>query len=197
MFRAEQMLTLKGPIRLDEEGGARRLVNESELELRDAILVESGGSDEPLERWLGTIKPGESVTIAAGAGQPPPGPVASADGPDPNPFLESLRNNWEQRAENRGELRLVAWVPTPVGGQVIEPAVDRRRGFTAVLVHVRMGSPPSPDGRLYNSLAAARAPDEPRVDMFLDPRRSSDDEAPGRSARRPRSGRPPGSRTAK
>ena len=37
---------------------------------------------------------------------------------------------------------------------MIEPAVDRHRGFTAVLVHLRSGSPPSPDGRRYNRLAA-------------------------------------------
>ena len=32
MFRAEQMLTLSGPIRLDEEGGKRRVVNNGEFE---------------------------------------------------------------------------------------------------------------------------------------------------------------------
>jgi hypothetical protein len=36
----------------------------------------------------------------------------------------------------------------------MEPAVDRHRGFTAVLVHLRSGPPPSPDGRRYNRLAA-------------------------------------------
>ena len=44
--------------------------------------------------------------------------------------------------------------PGTTGGQVIEPAVDRHRGFTAVVVHLRSGSPPSPDGRRYNRLAA-------------------------------------------
>ena len=41
MFRAEQMLTLKGPIRLEGDGNSRRLVNETEFDLRDAILVEA------------------------------------------------------------------------------------------------------------------------------------------------------------
>ena len=40
MFRAEQMLSLAGPIRLEDEGGKRRLVNGGELELRDAILID-------------------------------------------------------------------------------------------------------------------------------------------------------------
>jgi hypothetical protein len=38
-------------------------------------------------------------------------------------------------------------------GQVIEPPVDRHRGFTAVIVHLRCGPPPSPDGPRYNLLA--------------------------------------------
>ncbi len=37
---------------------------------------------------------------------------------------------------------------------MIEPAIDRKRGFTAVLVHLRSGPPPSPDGKRYNLLAA-------------------------------------------
>jgi hypothetical protein len=68
--------------------------------------------------------------------------------------LTELRTNWEAREENQGEVRLVAWVAGTSGGQVIEPAVDRRRGFTAVLVHLRSGTTPSPDGRRYNRLAA-------------------------------------------
>ena len=40
-----------------------------------------------------------------------------------------------------------------MGGQVIDPPVDRQRGFTAVLVHLRCGPPPNPDGKNYNILA--------------------------------------------
>ena len=60
----------------------------------------------------------------------------SGPGPDLNPFLAELRTNWEPREENQGEVRLVAWVAGTPSGQVIEPAVDRHRGFTAVLVHL-------------------------------------------------------------
>ena len=64
-----------------------------------------------------------------------------------------MRTSLGDREEDQGELRLVAWVAAPIGGQVIEPAIDRQRGFTAVLVHLRSGTPPSPDGRRYNLLA--------------------------------------------
>ena len=63
MFRAEQMLTLSGAIRLEEEGGKRRVVNGGELELRDAILIDQAGPDERRERWLGTIAAGATVEI--------------------------------------------------------------------------------------------------------------------------------------
>ena len=154
MFRAEQMLALSGPIRLEEEGGKRRVVNGGELELRDAILIDQAGPTERRERWLGTIAAGAAVEIDGPAEEKPPERVAAGPGPDANPFLAELRTNWEPREENQGELRLVAWVAGTTGGQVIEPAVDRHRGFTAVLVHLRSGSPPSPDGRRYNRLAA-------------------------------------------
>ena len=157
MFRAEEMLSLNGPIRLEGDAGGRRLVNDSELELRDAILIDAVGPAERHERSLGTIAAGSSLEIGTAAGQDPPSRVDAGAGPDPNSFLSALRTTWWPREEDQGELRLVAWVAGPVGGQVIEPAVDRKRGFTAVIVHLRSGSPPSPDGRRYNLMAARDA----------------------------------------
>jgi hypothetical protein len=59
----------------------------------------------------------------------------------------------EDREEDRGEIRLVAWVRSLVGGQKLDPKPDRHRGFTAIVVHLRQGPPPSPDGPRYNLLA--------------------------------------------
>jgi hypothetical protein len=192
MFRAEQMLTLRGSIRLDEEGGTRRVVNGSEFDLKDAILIESGGTDHPVERWLGAIKSGSSAPIGGAAIAQPPNRVEFTAGPDPNPFLEELRAAWEPRAENQGELRLVAWVSAPMGGQVIEPAIDRRRGFTAVLIHLRIGSPPSPDGRRYNLLAEGSAADELRLKQTLERARAAVENGAGSRPRRPRPSRQSG-----
>jgi hypothetical protein len=160
MFRAEQMLTLGGSIRLEGEGDKRQVVNGSELELRDAILIDLADPGERRERWLGTIAVGASVALDGSHDEKPPTRFETGPGPDANPILKALRTTWEPREQNKGEIRLVAWVPGTPGGQTIEPAVDRHRGFTAVTVHLRSGSPPSPDGQVYNRLARA----EPAVD---------------------------------
>ncbi len=153
LFRAEEMAILPGAIRMEVDGESRRLVNGSDLELRDATLIDFAGDGKRRENYLGTIAAGASVEVVATAAVPPPLRVESGPGPDPNPILHALRTTWERREENSGELRLVAWVPRAMGGQVIDPPVDRQRGFTAVLVHLRCGPPPNPDGKNYNILA--------------------------------------------
>jgi hypothetical protein len=156
MFRAEQMLGLAGNIRLEDRADKRQIVNESDLELRDAVLVDFPSKGRRNERPLGTIPPGGTVDIAPDSKPPAPQSPAGFDGPDPAPMLEALRRDREDRPEDDGELRLVAWVPRPVGGQTFEPTLDRHRGMTAVLVHLRYGNPPSPEGPRYNLLAGLR-----------------------------------------
>ena len=153
LFRAEEMATLSGAIRIEGDGESRRIVNGSELELHDATLIDFAGDGQRKEDYLGTIAAGASREVVATAAKPPPQRVEFGSGPDPNLILQALRTTWERRDENAGEIRLVAWVPQAMGGQVIDPPVDRRRGFTAVLVHLRCGPPPNPDGKNYNILA--------------------------------------------
>jgi hypothetical protein len=153
MFRAEQMLSLAGAIRLEDRQGKRIITNESDLELRDAILVDFPGKGQRQERTLGTIAPGSSLELGENTVREVSPPSGGFDGPDPAPFLEQLRKSWEDRPENQGELRLVAWIPRPAEGQTFEPALDRHRGMTAVVVHLRYGNPPSPEGPRYNLLA--------------------------------------------
>jgi hypothetical protein len=169
MFRAEQLLTLGGTIRLEGEAGKRQVVNGSELELRDAILIDLANPNERRERWLGTIAPGASVDIDVSHDEKPPKRFETGPGPDANPFLRELRTTSERREQNKGEIRLVAWAMGTPPGQVIEPAVDRRRGFTAVVVHLRSGNPPSPDGLIYNRLAGGT----PSVESLHPNRRDS------------------------
>jgi hypothetical protein len=154
LYRAEQMLALKGPIRLEGEGKNRKIVNESGQELRDATLVDLGGPEKAKEWYLGTIAAGAAVEIGELKEEPPPEQVEVVPtGPDPFAFVSRLKKEYEDRPENQGELRLVAWVGDTVAGQVIDPPVDRRRGFTAVVVHLRCGNPPSPGGWRYDLLA--------------------------------------------
>jgi hypothetical protein len=87
------------------------------------------------------------------ASQPGPAPKVSDNWLDPEPFLKELREYRWRRPEDQGELRLVAWSPTLVRGQTIEPAVDRHRGMTLVVAHLRLGPPPDPGGPAYDALA--------------------------------------------
>jgi hypothetical protein len=154
LFRAEEMSKLTGSIRLEGNGDGRHLVNDSELELRDATLVDFTGPNQRREHYLGRIAARASMKL--GGSMPtatPPERIGFEPGPDPNPILRALRTSWEPREESLGELRLVAWVPRLMPGQVIDPPVDRLRGFTAVVVHLRCGPPPNPDGPRYNILA--------------------------------------------
>lgn len=157
MFRGEQMLGLSGPIALESDQARRMIVNRSEFELRDAVLVDFAGGGQRRETYLGSIAAGASIELSEKQPGPVPDQVLGHDGPDPALLLAELRRTWEDRPENSGELRLVAWIGQPMGGQTFEPALDRYRGLTAVLVHLRYGNPPSPEGPRYNARAASEA----------------------------------------
>jgi hypothetical protein len=146
MFRAEQMLNLAGSIVLKHEGTARTIVNASELELRDAVLVDVGDDRSFDETYVGTIAPGATVDAQPDRAIPA---VKVGAGLGPGTFLREFREYAENRPENRGELRLVAWTPRPCGGLKLAPAVDRHRGFSVVVVHLTYGPPPAPDGPSY------------------------------------------------
>jgi hypothetical protein len=192
MFRAEQMLSTAGTVRIEDEGeGVRRIKNDSELELRDAVLVDLSAEDSKRERRLGTIAAGGTVVLSPETAEEAAGEPEAPSAPDPTPILNELRRNWEATEENKGELRLVAWAAKPAAGQTIEPPVDRLRGFTAVIVHLRVGSPPSPDAKAYNLLADTETELDLRSDGQLN-RRSrppAGRRAPGtpQKAQRPRS----------
>ncbi len=152
LFRAEEMTTLPGSIRLEGDGAGRRVVNATDLELRDATLIDISGPGEQdrKERYLGTIAPGGVVELEKTERRPFPERITVESGPDPDTILRVVRTTWEPGDENSGEIRLVAWVSQPMPGQMIDPPTDRTRGITAVLVHLRNGPPPSPDGPHYN-----------------------------------------------
>lgn len=154
MFRAEQLTNFPGSITLNSpEAGPRQIVNDTDMELRDAVVVDINGPKDRRETYLGTIAPRRTVDLKASGDKLPV--LALPDGPKPATVLKALREYYEAGPENSGEIRLVAWTPKPFEGQAIEPAPDRHRGFTALVVHLRYGPPPSPDGAVYNALALA------------------------------------------
>jgi hypothetical protein len=164
MVRSEQMLDLRGGLFLQRpDEGPETLINPTELDLRDAVLVQVGGSDATggPNRYtpLGTIPAGGTLALPSDAPSFAEVPRLQDDSAEGRPdwidvqeFLDELCSyNWG-RPEDLGELRLVAWTDALMPGQVLEPSVDRHRGVTLVVAHLRYGPPPSPNGALYTSV---------------------------------------------
>lgn len=166
MFRGEQMVDLRGGISIGtNEDGERVLINQTELNLRDAFLVDVGAAELDQEslnlaRPIGEIPAGSVVPVPESPRLPTDGtPLldeseAEEGRPEwvnlPSFLLELSSYHWK-RPEDSGELRLVAWAEGPMPGQELEPTVDRHRGFTLVVAHLSYGPCPSPDSPIYSS----------------------------------------------
>ncbi len=87
MFRGEQMLGLSGPIALESDQSRRLIVNRSEFELRDAVLVDFAGGGQRRETNLGTIAAGASIELGERQPRAAPDQVEGHKGPDPRPLL--------------------------------------------------------------------------------------------------------------
>lgn len=182
MFRAEQVVNLAGGVVLKRDGDKRTVVNGTELELRDAAVVDVAGR---VMYPLGTIPAGATAELGEGlpleepedeAGDGEPAKTKAArKGPlragiagnrgtgdpdrwvDPDPFLNRLRKYAWGRPEDRREWRLVAWDPRPHPGQDLRPKVDRHRGLRLVLAHLDYGPPPAFDLERGHEALAPRA----------------------------------------
>jgi hypothetical protein len=133
------------------------LRNDVGLELHDATLIDFSDPEAPEEVYLGTIAAGAAVDLDPPDAPPVPDEVQGFDGPDPGTLLAQLRTQFEKRPESVGELRLVAWSPGPAPGPSFEPALDRHRGATVVVAHLRYPPPPSPAGGHYDLTAPRSA----------------------------------------
>ena len=100
MFRAEQMITMGGTITLATDEGPRRIDNTTDLELRDAVLIDVNGPEDLKETSLGTIGPGATVEVKAIAA--PPSEAFPKGILDPTPFLREFRTDAEDRPEENG-----------------------------------------------------------------------------------------------
>jgi len=172
MFRAEQYTNLPGAVTLAEEGGVRRVVNGTGVELRDAVAVLMGEKSTRAIP-LGTIAARATVELKGEgtgladfvAGE---SPDLKKNEIDPLPFLQHLvRSSSPSGPEEVGEVRLIAWAPGPQGGQEIDPPVDLHRGFTLVVAHLKTGPTPDPASPRYNILAAG--PERPSTRLLNTP----------------------------
>lgn len=162
MFRAEEMVNLPGGCTLAKRGETYQVLNSTNLELRDAMLVRVATGDTPEARFrLGTIPPGGTATgapVPLVEKKPIIPPTKPADwvaitkqkgGSESTmtpkqPFLDMLTSyNWN-RPEDSGEWRLVAWSSRTQAGQTISPKVDRQRGFQLIVAHLSYEGVPAP-----------------------------------------------------
>ncbi len=164
LFRAEQMASLPGTVALVVGAEGAVVDNQSGLDLNDAWVVEVQAAGEKLKvARLGALAQGQKVPVGDLAildegARPPEGQL------DPRPFLDLLlERSVAQRPEEVGELRLVAWAAKPMAGQAIDPPVDRQRGFTLVVAHLRPSPRLDPASPRYNLAVAGGelAPPEP------------------------------------
>jgi hypothetical protein len=171
MFRAEQMQPLGGTIAAvaGPNEGDWTVTNGTKLEIQGAVLVDVDGR---AVAELGTLGPdgaevkvegGKFAELADDAKVVEAAWEAASEGmradpaPIPGPFLERLKRYRTPRIEERGELRLVGWIPwekSHFPGQVLTPEVDEKRGFTLVVAHVIPGAFPDGDDPDYDMFAA-------------------------------------------
>jgi hypothetical protein len=180
MFRSESIVDLGGSVVL--EGGPRdgRIINGTDLELLDSVLVDvDTGERTP----LGRIAPWPREPGAAAGGphvvdlrkvltEREPSASSSADEAgwlDLAGYLDRLAGYRWPQPENRGEYRLVAWARDAQPGQTIAPRVDRHRGIRMVVAHLRFANP-DPDGAEYASgeISAEVKDEEPTLEQIVE-----------------------------
>ena len=106
----------------------------------------------PVTALVGKSGGGFAVEAVRASG-PPPAADGSADWlRGRGRLLATLGSYRWDRPEDRGEWRLVAWSPGPLRGQRVEPVVDRHRGLTLVVAHLRYGPPPDQDAPAYRAI---------------------------------------------
>ena len=165
MYRAEQMVPIDGPILLQgDDQGPLTVTNRLGLDLHDAVLIAAGDDPTDSNRYIpiGSVVAGASVELpnlyesfveAPNLGHG--GENDPIDWVEAGPTFELLCNYRWGRPEDLGALRLVAWTADPFDGQQLEPEVDRHRGVTLVVAHLRYGAPPAPDGAFYTTFNAS------------------------------------------
>ncbi len=147
LCRAEQMIELPGDLSLvPGEDGTLRLINRTGLDLRGARLIEEEYPESSTP--LGSIGQGQSVVVKRDLSSPA---VLNGFWTDPEVFLDMLEQYSFEGPEDAGELRLVAWAETPYPGMSLSPLMDRHRGLTLVVAHLKYGPPPDPDQEPYLS----------------------------------------------
>ena len=122
MYRGEQMLVLSGPIVLEEKDGRRTVVNRSEFDLRDAVLVDFPGGGERREIFLGTIAAGSSIELDEKNPGAIPQAIEGFEGPDPALLLEARGGPGKTDRKTRASC---GWLPGLRSRSAVRPSSPR------------------------------------------------------------------------
>ena len=159
LFRAEQMPALSGTVSLDtsaQPDQARTITNRLGFDLAEAWVVKVGRDPKNIEGLhLGTIANGTVVPLGDFASLDLTDKSGKPNTLDPLPFERLLlKSSVVGQAEEDGEIRLIGRVDKLMPGQTIDPPVDRQRGFTLVVAHLKAAPLPDPASRRYNTANA-------------------------------------------
>jgi len=166
LFRAEQMPSVPGTVAFtpsDDLNALKTIRNDFGFDLADAWVVKvAWDADELKGVHLGAIAAEASVPLGELDDLDLGDDKEKADTLDPAPFQALLlRSSVSDRAEDLGEIRLVGRIDKLMPGQTIDPPVDRHRGFTLVVAHLKAAPLPQPDSPRYNSAVMGGEPAVP------------------------------------
>ncbi|HEX3869546.1 MAG TPA: hypothetical protein VHV77_03825, partial [Pirellulales bacterium] len=136
MLHAEQMVDLRGAMRLESRGDRRwRIVNETKLHLAGAGVV----AHNSLVAWLGAVDPGQSREFSTTSEVSWPAelensPLVSIVKPNVGLNLRDMIELATQYADD--SMRLVGWTEENLSGMTIRPDAAQRRTASLVIVHL-------------------------------------------------------------
>lgn len=171
LVHAEQIIDAGGGLRLV---GGDRLVNDSELEITDAFVVQKTDPGELRIAVVGTIGSGANVGLRFRADDD-----VTVDDTMPMQTSTLIRRLMLPGAMPAGTIRLVGRVNDTIDGMTISPSANQVTAQTVVLCHLKHGPLPkaSPDVNLLSDvkkIPTTRLPDETSPDQTFTDESSSD-----------------------
>lgn len=146
MVHAEQIIDAGGGLRLV---GGDRLVNDSELEITDAFVVQKDDAGELRVAVVGTIGSGANVGLRFRGGD-----EVNVDDAMPMQTSTLIRRLMSPGAMPTGTIRLVGRVDDTIDGMTISPSANQVAAQTVVLCHLKHAPlpKPSPDVNLLSDV---------------------------------------------
>ncbi len=155
LIHAEQIVEVGGGLRLV---GGDRLVNESDLEITDAYVVDKDDAGKMRFAVVGTISSGANVSLRYRDGD-----EVTVGDDTPMQTGALMRRMMLPGAIPPGTTRLVGRVDAAVGGMTITPSATQVAAQTVVLAHLKHSSFPktSPDANLLSDLRTTPTTTDP------------------------------------